>query len=310
MFGKRRTSQTFANSELRAVLETSLGFRLRALTPLKSVNALNFKAVREGDGFVFTVKCMPTWRRIRFEQLLVHLREMEGSKAVARLFARECPRTFGDYDLVCLTWCEGSGIPADRLTETQLIGFIEDYRAFSDAMQGASRILPQYPFSRWREEAVEKCRGSWGRLLRPLIEMAEPDLSGFREDRLRVTHGDLHPGNFAFKDGRVSGFFDIEEFTWGYPAWDILRYFVFSCEHLHVFERRRRRRLFDHFRTAVRHLPYPCDEWIAAINACWLERVNKKLHGRAPGPLQVLQLHAAAGTYRRLREIVFDIIPA
>lgn len=309
MFGKRRTRQTFASGELRAVLETSLGFRLRALTPLKSVNALNFKAVREGDGFVFTVKCMPTWRRIRFEQLLVHLREMEGSKTVTRLFARECPRTFGDYDLVCLTWCEGTGIPADRLTEAQLIGFLEDYRAFSDAMQKATCILPQYEFVRWRAEALEKCRGFWGGLMRPIVELAEPELTGFRADRLRVTHGDLHPGNFAFSAGRVSGFFDIEGFTWGYPAWDLVRYFIFSCEHLRWYQFRRRHRLFGHFQTAVRLMGYPCDEWIASINAYWLEKVDKKTHGRRIGPFQALPLLAGVGLYRRFREIVFGIIP-
>lgn len=311
MFGKRRMPLAFSIAELKAALERSLGFGIRSLTQLKSVNAANFKAVREHDGFAFTVKCIPPWRREQFEKLIVHAQEMKGTKAAFRLFERECPPSFRGYDLVCLNWCEGKGIPADGLTERELVDFLDDYRTFSAALQKATRILPQYEFVRWRAEALGKCRGFWGGLLRPVVEMAESELTGFRGDRLRVTHGDLHPGNFAFDRGRVSGFFDIEGFTWGYPAWDLVRYFIFSCEHLHWYECRRRRRLFGHFRTAVRQMGYPCDEWIASINAYWLEKVDKKTHGRSRiGPFQALPLLADAGLYRRFRAVVFDIMSA
>lgn len=309
MIGKRREKPKFSVGELRAFLEDSLGFELESLKMLKSVNALNFKAIRRRDGFAFTVKGIPVWRRDGYDRLTVHLREMEGSKTVSRLFERECPPSFRGYDLLCLTWCDGTGLPVDRLTDEELLGFLDDYRAFSEAMQKATCILPQYEFVRWRAEALEKCRGFWGGLMRPIVELAEPELTGFRADRLRVTHGDLHPGNFAFSAGRVSGFFDIEGFTWGYPAWDLVRYFIFSCEHLRWYQFRRRHRLFGHFQTAVRLMGYPCDEWIASINAYWLEKVDKKTHGRRIGPFQALPLLAGVGLYRRFREIVFGIIP-
>ncbi len=66
-----------------------------------------------------------------------------------------------------------------------------------------------------------------------------------------MTHGDLHPKNFAFQDGRVSGFFDVEGLTLGYPAWDILRYLTFSIDHLRFYERHRTRAILSRFAQAV-----------------------------------------------------------
>ena len=304
MIGKYRMKPCFSTGELKARLEKSLGFGLRSLECLKSVNAVTFKAVRAGDGFAFAVRCVPERQRDRLERLIAHLREMAGSKAVTRLFERECPPTFRGYSLICLTWHEGRSVSADRLSEQELIAFLDDYRALSDAMQRATHVLPQYPFCGWHAEVLGRCRGFWGGLIRPLVEMVKPELTGFRADRLRVTHGDLHPGNFSFFGGRVSGFFDIGGFTWGYPAWDIMRYFVFSGEHLRWYEYRSRRRLFGHFRTAVRHMGCPREEWIASINAHWLEKLDKKTHGRKRiGPLQAIPLLAGARLYRRFLRI-------
>lgn len=295
---------TFRARDLQAELERSLGFAIRSFRQLKSVNSLNFKAVRDADGFVFTVKCIPEWRRLGYDFIVRHLAELKGTLTPQRVFERECPPEFGGFHLVCLSWCEGTALFPDRLSREQLMVFLDDYLVFSRALQRTTGHVPPYPVVTWRADALAKCARGWGRLLLPRIEECGEGESAWRPELIRITHGDLHPGNFAFRDGRVSGFFDIEGLTRGYPAWDIVRYFTFSIDHLKFFERRRRRRTLDLFAEAVRHLPYSREEWIVSINATWLEQVYKKLDKPKVGLIQVLHLRLHARLYRELRKIV------
>lgn len=294
----------FRAQELQAELERSLGFAIRSFKRLKSVNSLNFKAVRDADGFVFTVKCIPEWRRLGYDFIVRHLAELKGTLAPRRVFERECPPEFGGFHLVCLAWCAGGPLFPDRLSEEQLTAFLDDYLGFSEALQRTTGHVPPYPVIKWRTDALAKCKRGWGRLLRACVEECGEGESAYRPELMRVTHGDLHPGNFAFRNGRVTGFFDIEGLTEGYPAWDIVRYFTFSIDHLKFYERRRRRLILARFAEAVRYLPYSREEWIVSINATWLEQVYKKLDKPRVGVLQVLQLRFHAWLYRELREVV------
>ena len=291
----------FAPGELKAELERSLGFAIRSFRRLKCVNSMNFKAVRDSDGFAFTVKCMPEWRKFGYDQTVLHLRELRGSKSVQRVFERECPERFRGHYLLCLAWCEGTGVSPDRMTVGELKAFLDDYISFSAALQSATRVLPAYPTVRWRREALAKCRGFWGGLLKKAIEATPEEESGFREDRLRVTHGDLHPGNFAFANGRVTGFLDVEGLTLGYPAWDLIRYFYFGASHLSWWRFLRRRRLMNRFATAVRHLPYDREEWIVSINALWFEQLWKKMDGGRFGPVSIGKILIRCLVFRRFR---------
>lgn len=296
--------QPFKTEDLRAELERTLGFRMAKFMRLKCVNSINFKAVRADDGFAFTVKCLPPERRIGYQWIVRHLDELRGTLAPQRVFERECPLRFGAYDLICLAWCEGMGMFPDRLTEDQLIRFLDDYLDFSKALQRTTLHHAPYPSAKWRDEALAASRAGWGRLVRPVIEMCAMDESAFRPELSSIQHGDLHPGNFAFSNGRVSGFFDIEGLTEGYPAWDLVRYFVFALDHLRFYERHRGSVILRRFATAVRHLPYSREEWIVSLNVSWLEQVYKKMDRMRFGPFAALQLRLHARLYRRLRKVV------
>ena len=79
--------QDFETEELKGELERALGFRLRSLERLDGARALNFKAVRDSDGFAFAVKCAPpNERQGLFRHLLEHLEVTEGTRAVRRVF--------------------------------------------------------------------------------------------------------------------------------------------------------------------------------------------------------------------------------
>ena len=301
--------QGFDTVELKESLEGALGFELSSLVRLDGASALNFRAVRASDGLVFAVKCSPKSRQVMFDHLVCHLRETEGTKAVRRLFAESCPSTFRGCNVICLSWCEGLRRFPDQLTESQLLAFLDEYLAFSAAMQRATGILPHDPTLAWRAQALENCRGFWGERLRRLIERELPESSvTYRREMLKVIHGDFHHGNFLFVDGRLNGFFDLEEFCEGYPADDSIRYFVCAAEHLRWYGRLRLGRILDRFAAAVRHLPYSLVEWETAIDCLLLRKLYMKTRDGRVGFAQTVNLLFRARLYRRLRQIVREVL--
>jgi len=297
--------QTFKTEELKTELERSLGFALRSLERLDGASALNFKAVRDSDGMAFAVKCSPLSRQKMFDGLVRHLTDLKGTKAVQRLFERDCPAAFRGYNLVCTAWCSGRRMFPDALTDGQMQGFLDDYLTFSAALQRTSHIVPHDPFVTWRAEALAKCRGLGGFVMRRLLqEISVADLD-YREELLRIIHGDFHHGNFLFEDGRVSVYLDLEEFCQGYPTEDLLRYFCCAAEHLRWYEQGRKRRMLKLFELAVRHLPYSRHEWLVAINSRFICRVFMNTNGVSRiGLFKTLNLAFRAAFYRKLRAIV------
>ena len=244
-----------------------------------------------------------------FDHLVDHLRETEGTKAVRRLFGATCSESFRGYNVICLSWCEGVRLFPDRLTCAQLLAFLEEYQNFSAAMQRATGILPLDPILSWRAQALENCRGFWGGKIRRLIGREIPvGTVTYRRDRLKVIHGDFHHGNFLFVDGKVNGFFDLEEFCEGYPADDIIRYFVCAAEHLRWYERHRLARILDRFAVAVRHLPYPREEWETAINGLLVRKIFMKTRDGHVGLFRAMNLLFRARLYRRMRKTVREIL--
>lgn len=297
--------QDFETADLKAELERSLGVRLRTLERLDGASALNFKAVREADGLAFAVKCSPASRQVMFDHLVRHLEETKGTKAVRRLFAKECPVTFRDYNVICLSWCDGERRFPDQLTRAEFEDFLGEYLKFSAAMQMATLIAPPDPIEKWRAGALAACRGVFGRPLRNLIERELPvDEVRYRPERLGVIHGDFHHGNFLFVDGRLNGFFDLEEFCGGYPADDIVRYFVCAAEHLRWYEQGRKRQLQQRFAEAVARLPYPAEDWLTAIDGLLARKLYMKTEGRRIGVAQVANLLFRARFYLALKRIV------
>ena len=294
----------FSDAELKAELERSLGFALRPLERLICVNSVNYRATRAEDGFVFTVKCLPDWRKDGYDLIVCHLRDLAGTKAVQRLFEDECPSAFRGWHMMCLTWCPGERMFPDELTPVQFRAFLDDYQALSKALQRVSRVLPAYPGRRWRQEALAGCAGPGGAWLRRLIAEVPDELSDFRRERLQVTHGDLHPGNVVFDKGAVTGFLDVEGPVWGYPAWDIVRYFNFALTKTSPLAFGRRRRAWARFADAVRYLPYVREDWIVSINVTWFEQLWKKNGRGRIGLIDVARLAVRARQYRRMRGIV------
>ena len=301
--------QDFETAELQEALERALGFRMKPLVRMDGASALNFRAERADDGFRFAVKCSPSARQAMFDHLVRHLAETDGTKAVRRLFADVCPPTFRGWNLICLSWCEGERRFPDRLSEAELTAFLEDYREFSTALQRSSGIVRADPLAEWRAGALAACGGFWARPLKRLIEREIPsEQVVYQTDRLRVVHGDFHHGNFLFANGRVNGFFDLEEFCWGYPSDDIVRYFVCAAEHLKGFGVFRLGQILERFVAAVRRLPYSREEWEVAINCLLLRKIYMKVKDGPVGFARVVNFLFRARLYRRMKGIVRRIL--
>ena len=288
---------------LHDALEQSLGFLLKPLVRLDGEINLNFKAVRTADGLTFAVKCSPPEKHAAFAALCGHLTALEGTKAARRLFP-DALQQFRGYDVLFLSWCDGERLFPDRLTDAQMAALADDYLDFSRALQRTEPSCPPDDCVAMRRLALGKCGGFWSRGIRRLLEreLTEEGVR-LRPEKTRLIHGDLHHGNFLFQDGRVSGFFDFENVTEGYPAEDLVRYFVCASEHLRWYEQHRKLRILRLFRIAVTRLGYPADEWGTALNRLLIGKIARKAADRGLGFLMTVNLLFRARYYRTMKRI-------
>lgn len=293
--------QPFRTEDLKTALEKGLGFGLRPLERLGGASSLNFKAVRASDGFAFVVKCSPPGRHHLFERQAARLNDLAGTIAVQRLFEETSPSTFGDFSVMCLSWCPGRPIFPDRLTDEQFDRFLADYQSFSEVLQRIRKPDALQPLREWKREALAKSRGLGGLLLRRALRVCEDGSLTYCESLLKTIHYDLHHGNFMFSEGRLSGVIDFEETCRGYPAEDILRYLICAREHLRWYEFVRARRICHRFREAVCRLPYSREEWRLGVAARFLAKVQMKTrHRDHVGLLAALNLWWRSLSYRAL----------
>lgn len=292
---------------LKETLERSLGFGLKPLERLDGNTTLNFKATRISDGLVFAVKCSPPRKHAAFAALKRHYEALKGAKTAQIVFA-EAPAAFRDYDLLCLSWCEGERLFPDRLTEEQASALVADYLVLSEALQRTVPAVRPVDFAEMRRQALARCCGFWAGGVRRLIEneLSEARLA-LRPELTKVIHGDLHHGNFLFRGGRVSGFFDFECVMEGYPAEDFIRYFVCAAEHLRWYNQYRKPRILRLFRTVVDSAPYSCEEWTVAIDRLLADKVCRKVIDYGCGPGMALNLLFRARYYRALRQVAAEV---
>ena len=291
---------------LHDALERALGFAVKPLERLDGEINLNFRAVRATDGLTFAVKCSPQAKHEAFGILCGHLKALEGTKAARRLFP-DALQEFRGYDVLCLSWCDGERLFPDRLTDEQMAALADDYLDFSRALQRTVPSCPPDDCAAMRRLTLGRCRGFWSRGIRRLLERElTEDGVRLRPEKTRLIHGDLHHGNFLFKDGRVSGFFDFENVTHGYPAEDLIRYFVCASEHLRWYEQHRKLRILDLFRIAVARLPYPADEWATALNRLLVLKIARKAADRGLGFLMSVNLLFRARYYHTLKRVAAE----
>lgn len=266
----------FDPEELKAHLERGLGFAIRPLKRLSGGGAVNFRTERVSDGFPFLVKCFPLERKPNYDRLVSNLKAMEGPRTPTRLFEATCPAVFGDYHLLCLEWKTGEVVHPSALTEREWSAFLKDYRDFWERMQRSDiEIGGNRSCEEWRAATFRFCKGISGSILRrALLPLERQDLRMWAKD-LRVIHGDFHPGNVLFKNGRVECFMDLENLSPHYGPADLVIY----CACAVRSRRGTLKRVLARFAQAVRELPFSAYEWQMALNLFILGTVHLQTKG-------------------------------
>jgi len=299
-----RTS--FETAAVKPELERSLGFPLASLKRLDGASAYNFKAVRAADGLPFAVKVFGEERQALGQNLLLHLDAATGTKGVRRLFCDRRLEVFG-CEAICLVWSDGVRTLPDRLADEDLAALVEDYRIFSEAINRHPQgVLPRFPVENWRDILLStfaarpglRWFGDWLARNLPAADCT------YDESALRVLHGDFHHGNVLFRDGRIDVILDLEEFRYGYPAEDFVRYFVCAAEHLRWYDVPvRRAAIYAVFGRLVRRLPYSADRWIVAVNGLLLRKIAGAVYAGRFGRRAALDIVWRMRVYARLKEI-------
>ena len=215
----------FDIGELRAFLEEKLETRFVRFDLITTCSRPeNFRA-ETADGRRLAVKCVPAEKtRIRYfaDHFVPHLEELRGSRAIQLVGS---PLKFADCTVAVVEWCPGRRVMPDRLTDAQFAELVSTYREFSASLQNVSQVLPPRPNLKVREKALAPLSAPSCRWLRDFVERALTDgVLAYDASRLRVIHGDFHHGNFHFDGNRMTGIMDLEDFRYGYPADDWMRY--------------------------------------------------------------------------------------
>lgn len=295
---------SFDVAALKAFVAEQIGERIDRFTLVTDCsNAENF-AVVTATGRRLLVKCVgqPKAGKIDyFAHFVRHLEELKGSRAIQ---LTQGPLSWGDRRVVVIAWCAGRRVIPDRLTAAQETELVNAYREFSAAMQRCTMILPARDNLAVRAEALRLMSGWTCAGLRRFVNRELP-VSILRYDpaRLKVIHGDLHHGNFHFDGDRMTGFMDLEDFRYGYPADDWTRYVICAAEHLKWFDWGGRRRLVALF---TRLLPLaPADEWREAVGGLLVRKLWRRFAKRKGlKPWLAVNLRFRLGLYRELFRLI------
>lgn len=288
---------------LKSFLEERLGGPLSEFEMITDCSrAQNFRG-RTAAGERLAIKCVPPEKtEIKyFEHFMKHLEELRGTNAIQIAHG---PWKYGDCTVVTLRWAGGKRVFPDRLTPEMQDELIKEYGRFSDAMQRTTMTLPERDNLEVRTRVLERLRGFGCGGLRRFVERElTPEVMSYDKSKLRVIHGDFHHGNFHFEDGKITGFMDLEDFRWGYPADDWIRYVVCAAEHLHWYDFAGRRKLLAFYR---RLLPLaPADEWLEAIAGLLIRKFDRRFAARRREPKiwLALNMRFRIGLYREMMSI-------
>lgn len=296
----------FNIEELKAFVEGKLGERISKFDLITECSRPENFAVRTESGRRMLVKCAaPTPKNMPddFGHFVRHLEELQGTRAIK---ISSGPYKFGKYNVLVVDWCEGGNIMPDKLTQAQEKELIKAYSEFSDAIQRCTLILPPRDNIEVKNDALRFMTGAACAKLREFVERELPDdMLKYDTGKLKVIHGDLHHGNFHFSGDVISGFMDFEDFRYGYPADDWIRYIVCGAEHLKWFDFSGRRRLLALF---ARLLPLaPCDEWREAIGGLLVRKIFRRFKGRkGTKPWLAINLQFRLWLYKKMFEMVSE----
>ena len=293
----------FGDAVLLRAVEDGYGVSVRSLEALDGhAHSFNFRA-KTADGEVFEVKCFPATHEERLKRLLAHTAPLDNPLAATRLFGGKVVG-FGRWKVMALRWVPGEERGPEELSDAEEDAFLSAYAEFLSGLSDNGAVLPARDGLALKRSLLERLRGGNAPEIVRELEAMPDDTLTLAPERVHIIHGDLHSGNFRFRDGAVSGFFDLEELRFGTPAEDLVRYVVCREEHRRWYDLHGRRRLLAAFRRILARTSYSRAEWMFAINVYLLQKLAKKVKSNRLPVWRRINLHARLGFYRELRGIV------
>lgn len=295
--------ESFSPVDFGHAVEDGFGISAKSVFPLRGrSHSLNFKVVGP-DGVARLFKCVRPGSGDAVRRLFAHSRSAQSQLVPSLLFDGRTV-DIGGCRVFAMSWVDGEPRPPDSLSPDCARRLAERHAEILGSLRDDGEVLPVRDLAAVRRDILEKpgvC--SRGELLRELERMDESSL--VRDPaRTRVIHGDLNPGNVLWENGDVSGFLDLEELRFGYPAEDLVRYVISGAEHVKWFEFWRTAGARRTFAEIVRHSRFPADEWLLAINGYLLWKLRRKASS-APGALG-LRMKWRLRLYRDMREIAAE----
>ncbi len=297
---------SFREADFVRAVEEGFGVAVKSVRALPGrSHSLNYVVV-DASGSKCVFKCVPRGSEDALKRLFAHARSVE-SRLVPKLLFDGKAVDFGMYRVFAISWMDGDGKPADRLSKVEVASLVERSGELIGSLRDDGFVLPVRDLVEVRRGLLEKLDPkSCGEVYDEVEGMEESSL--VRDPaRTRIIHGDLNPGNVRFSNGAVSGFIDIEELRFGYRAEDLVRFVVCSAEHVKPFEFWRLRGTRSAFAEMVRIAGIPADEWLLAVNGYLLWKLRRRIKGpRIPLAAKVA-LKWRLRLYRDLRAIAVKL---
>lgn len=229
---------TFDVARLQRFVEAETGLSVSSFTMIRKCSRPHNFILTTAAGERFVVKCVPDDASgiVKFKDYFVcRIGEMKSAPGAVRMAGG--PWKDQDCTIVLLEWCKGSIVSPPDVTAEHFSSLVESYSSFAAGMERCSKVLPPRNYV-WMREKVLSCigHGRCRRLRRFLIERMPERLLSYDASGLKVIHGDFHHGNIHFSGTSVTGIMDYEDFRYGYPAEDFVRYIFCCVEHLHWYD--------------------------------------------------------------------------
>lgn len=298
----------FSLRSLAAALESGYGIAEVSVSPLPGkAHSLNFRAVAKdssGGGTVFAAKLIPRGRTVQLSRLKAHASSIGCSNACTMMFGGKT-LDFGKWKILALRWIEGGRVHTDAMDAAHVDSLVSAYKEFSAGLRNDGFILPAREAASLKKSLLEKTKSAGLESWTAELKLMEDSSLTLDPASVRIIHGDLHYENFRFAGDRATGFLDIEEFRYGTPAEDFVRFVMCCAERRKWLSASAKKRVLATFAGIVRSTRLSRREWLFAINSYLLRKLDKRLKRGRPSIFTRINIAFRFGFYRELREIVY-----
>lgn len=216
----------------------------------------------------------------------------------------DAPIPFAGYSVLCLRWMDATWCFPEDMSDAQADSFLDGCVRLSQILAKARDVsdLPseEDPERLYGAVSGYVCRHPFlGRLLKGLTDIPVGDRTFGSRSPVPI-HGDLQPKNYGFAGDRFAAVFDFDDLTRGLACEDAAYAFAERARRSELSDSKRNR-LTEIFFRLVERSPWPCEDWLFALNHCRLRIAYRRLKNHPDAPFVAFDI---ARRDRPLRQLV------